>query len=336
MFFLKKTVKLLCIAGLFFFVAVAFNYAWIALKNDLSLRKVVNLTSYNKPANQELPPVYLVSFAHGPEYYVQNQNAMAASALNKGVDFIFNYRAAHLDPVFYEQHKDFFAKHGANGLWIWKPYLIDKVLKEIPEGAYLVYLDANFIFKKPIIDLLAALKTQDMIFIQALGKLQRLVEYVKMDVLQALEIDLYQHQDSPVLASGCLILKNNHRTRSFINEWYKLCQNLSFLDNSSSKAKSHPDFKHHFHEGALLSALNYARKPNAKVLTMKEFYNYFYWAHRKKSYRSALKSFYTLYGVQETLFYSLRPSGSALTSVSLLNFPPLVRVRRWFYEVMGW
>jgi hypothetical protein len=89
-----------------------------------------------------------------------------------------------------------------------------------------------------------------MIFIQALGKPQRVVEYVKMDVLKALEVDLGRYQNSPVLASGCLILKNNPRTRSFINEWYKLCQNLSFLDNSPSKAKSHPDFKHHFHEGA--------------------------------------------------------------------------------------
>ncbi|PLX29655.1 MAG: hypothetical protein C0582_03775 [Alphaproteobacteria bacterium] len=204
---------LLCRA--FFFSFCCSQLHFIALKNDLSLRQVVGLESYNKTANAALPPVYLISFAHGPAYYLQNQNAMAASALNKGVDFIFNFRSSHLAPQFLESNKEVFEKHGPNGLWIWKPYLIDKVLKEIPEGAYLVYLDSNFIFKKPIVPLLKNLETHDMVLLEALGKPQKLAEYVKMDVLKTLDVDLGRHQDSSVLAGGCLFLKNNARTRSF-------------------------------------------------------------------------------------------------------------------------
>lgn len=336
MMWFKSILRGLCYIGLSFLALVVFNYAYIALKNDLSLRQVVGLEAYNKAANADLPPVYLISYAHGPAYYLQNQNAMAASALNKGVDFIFNFRSSHLAPQFLESNKEVFEKHGPNGLWIWKPYLIDKVLKEIPEGAYLVYLDSNFIFKKPIVPLLKNLETHDMVLLEALGKPQKLVEYVKMDVLKALDVDLGRHQDSSVLAGGCLFLKNNARTRSFIRRWYELCQHPHFLDGSQSVAANHQSFKYHFHEGALLSALYYSILPKSKIMTMRESYEYFYWAHRKRSYRSSLKTYYTLYGVQETLFYSLRPSGSALTSVSILNFPPLVHVRKWLYQALGW
>lgn len=326
---IKKISYIAGISILAYFFALILSYAWVAFVGDYSLQPV---HEPDVPAGKSArPPVYLISYASGPVYYRQNQNAMVASAVNKGIDFIHTFRKELLPESFFEKYEAFFKKYGPNGLWIWKPYLIDKMLGEIPEGAYLVYLDSNFILRKPLTPLLKHLEDHDLILVNAFGKHQTLGEYVKGDVLKEVGCLSEDCRTSTLFASGVLFLKNTERTRAFIKRWFHLCEEEQLLANTPSHYPNHPEFKFHFHEGGILSSLFYATNPSAKILTMKELYDYMFWTHRKGSAKK-LKPHYTMYGVKDTTWF--RTSGSALTSVSILNFPPLVYLRRWVHSMM--
>ncbi len=324
----KKIGFIAGILVLAYFFIVILKYASIAFLGDYSLQPVH--TPPNHSPNKR-PPVYLISYADGPSYYLQNQNAMVSSAINKGIDFIYSFRRPHLSPEFLKKHEALFAKYGPNGLWLWKPYLINKMLSEIPEGAYLIYLDANFIFKKPITPLLKALEQNDLILTEAFGVSQKMGQYVKGDVFKEVGCLKEECRSLPVFAGGALFIKNTPTSRAFVKEWFSLCEKEYLLSNEQSEYPNFPEFDFHFHDLAILSALYHVKKPKAKILTMEDLYAYVFWTHRKGSAKK-LKPYYTLYGVRDTS--SFRKSGSALTSMSILNFPPLVRIRKWIYSAL--
>lgn len=329
---IKKISYMAGISVLAYFFAVILSYAWVAFVGDYSLQPVYE--SGLPKGKETRPPVYLISYASGPAYYRQNQNAMVASAVNKGIDFIHTFRRELLPATFFEKYEVLFKKYGPNGLWIWKPYLIDKMLGEIPEGAYLVYLDSNFILRKPITPLLKHLEDCDLIVVNAFGKPQTLGEYVKGDVLKEVGCLSEDCRKAQLNAATLMFLKNTQRTRNFIKDWLSLCEVDQLISNSPSIHPSYPEFKFHFHDSANFAALfqaQYPQKISAKILTMKELYEYMFWTHRKGSAKK-LKPHYTLYGVKDTTGF--RASGSALTSVSILNFPPLVYLRRWVHSMM--
>ena len=91
---------ILFITGLLLIIALLMYV--MLLSHDISLQPVKNISGDN--------PIYLISYADGPEIFIQNQNAMAESAINKGIDFTFNYRKQHIDPDFINKHADIFAR----------------------------------------------------------------------------------------------------------------------------------------------------------------------------------------------------------------------------------
>src|SRR5208282_2331127 len=65
------------------------------------------------------------------------------SALNKGVDFILNYRKSHIDKEFFEKNKHILSQKKGDGYWLWKPYFILKTLENAPENSTVIYSRIN-------------------------------------------------------------------------------------------------------------------------------------------------------------------------------------------------
>lgn len=116
----KKSLKTLCkiVTALIFIylVLVILEYAHQGFINDLSMQKV-DLSVQNSMKE----PVYLVSYADGAEHIYRNQNATSHYAINKGIDFILNYKKKHIDQTFIEKHQEIFNEKAGAGLWLWKP-----------------------------------------------------------------------------------------------------------------------------------------------------------------------------------------------------------------------
>jgi len=87
----------------------------------------------HKCTNDPKHKVWLVSYAEG-DVYKANQNWQTFSAINKCIDFYLPYRFKDLDAEFVTKNKELLSKTRGAGYWVWKPYVILKTLKMIPEG----------------------------------------------------------------------------------------------------------------------------------------------------------------------------------------------------------
>jgi hypothetical protein len=92
---------------------------------------------------------------------------MSQFAINKGIDFIFNYKRKDIDIDFLNANKNISEKHGA-GMWLWKPHLILKTMQNAKEGAIILYLDSAFYITKPITPLIKTLGDSDVILVHDL------------------------------------------------------------------------------------------------------------------------------------------------------------------------
>jgi len=228
--------------------------------------------------------VYLISYANGPEVYYKNQNALAASTLNKGIDFILNYRRSLLDPLFVKQHASILNQKKGAGFWLWKPWIILKTLESIPENEILIYADTGLLFRNPINSLIDLTHQQDIILFEYDPEKYwgKPINVTKREVFKALDCDTEQcHQGKHVWA-GFLILKNTPKSRDFIKRWLELCCNEKLLtDDLDPLVQQHSDFKKHYHDEAILNAL-YNKNPSETFLFQSKvlFDKYATWHHR--------------------------------------------------------
>jgi hypothetical protein len=81
---LFKALKLLCFIVPITLVLLLLHVIYFL---DPSIQPAPELSEAQKSVN-----IHLISYSDGAEIYRQNQNILAMSAINRGVDFIHNYR----------------------------------------------------------------------------------------------------------------------------------------------------------------------------------------------------------------------------------------------------
>jgi len=276
--FFKSKLFIVIIFSLF--TAAIFLQIKKNLFNDISVEPIstLALSSNNQSVHD---PVYLVTYADGPQVFFQNQNILGVSALNKGVDYIHNYRRSLLDPAFVNQHQSVLNQKRGAGYWLWKPYIIAKTLALVPENAIIIYADSGCIFNNPITPLLNYLKNHDMIFMQwDKGFHLKNEQIAKRDLLIAMDCDTLECRKSMHIWAAFMVLRNTPRTRAFIAKWFENCCIEKNITDTLSEHKEYDDYDYHHHDEAILS-LSYFKDPaNIKIISGQEFKLYMTWHHR--------------------------------------------------------
>jgi hypothetical protein len=217
-----------------------------------------------------IPAVYLISYADGHDVFLRNQNNLASAAINKGIDFIYNYRRDHLDPKFVKKNRHILNQKRGAGYWLWKPYLILKTLREIPEGSVLIYADVGYTLPANINNLLNIIgKGYEIILPQ--WPFHTIKMATKREVLIKMYGDKIEGLDVPHVEAGAIILKNTKQVREFIQQWLKYCEEENLITDSPSSKPEHSDFLFHRHDQSILSVLNHIY-PNKDIIYV---YNHF-------------------------------------------------------------
>ncbi len=246
---------------------------------DISTRRVDPIANPDFQAREKLfsKGVYLVSYADGNEVFFQNQHALAQSALNRGVDFIFNYRRSHIDEAFYKKHQSILDEKSGAGVWLWKPYCILKTLENIPEGSIVVYADTGAIFTSSLIPILKHLENYDGIFYRYAREMYgTLKTTIDVQVAQELGVaNLPEFNTTRGLWAGFIALRNCKATRDFVKTWLDLCTNPNYLKGYGKSQ--------HFHDQSLLS-ITLLKYPNRMIaLPEDDFQPMLKWQHRHQS-----------------------------------------------------
>jgi hypothetical protein len=158
---------------------------------------------------------------------------------------------------FWNQHSNFIENNKIGyGFWIWKPYIILKQLEKMNDGDTLLYLDcgceANFYAKEKMSSLLEIVKTKNILLTTS-GLPEK--EWTKRDILDILDCDNESIINTPQYQGGIILMIKNDITLSLIKEWYELCCNYNYLNNSISTIDNYKEFQNHRNDQSILSLL---------------------------------------------------------------------------------
>lgn len=195
------------------------------LITDLTVVPAHNYSHKNKT------PVYLISYAAGPHVFHKNQNTLALSVLNRGVDVIVNYRRELLGDDFIKQYSHILDLKPGGGYWLWKPWIILDVMSKAPKDAIIIYADTSFVFNSSLMPLVNQIGDKDGLLleyddVEEFGTIERTVQ---RQTLIANNCDTIECRNAPHIWAGLLIVKNNANARKFIEQWFELCKNPKFL-----------------------------------------------------------------------------------------------------------
>lgn len=204
--------------------------------------------------------IYAINYADANFEKVRKFNTK--TAYSKGqADKVIEYSPSDLDEEFVKKNKKILSYKRGVGLWLWKPYVILKTLKQIDEGDYLFYCDAGAIYVNKIQYLIDCMeKYQQSIMLFELPLLER--QFTKKETFYFMNYDDYEQNQ---ILAGYILLKKNSFSESFISEWLTYCEDeriLSpkyFLDNIDE----FEDFVAHREDQSVLSIL--VRKHNLPV-----------------------------------------------------------------------
>ena len=276
-----KIVKFFIFTAIGVFVACLL---WLVFLLDISQKEldVVANPDITK-AEPGRAPVYLVSYVDGDEIYFRNQNALAMSALGRGVDHILNYRRSLLDPEFVKRNAQILnTPHGA-GLWMWKPWVILDAMKKAPEGAIIIYADSGFIFQRTITRLLKKFNKKDILVSYydqpEYGPVETRVQRSTLELMGVYD-DLAFRKKNFMMA-GFLIVRNNEKGRAFIKKWLKHCSDPRKIMDTPIKGKPESDkFQGHHYDQAILTILAHLEHQDIAFIPYDEVLKTITWHHR--------------------------------------------------------
>jgi len=204
--------------------------------------------------------IHLVAFASGN--CVKGQTKIVNSALENGFKqeniHIFGAHDVFDDPFVIENHHIFKEKKGA-GYWAWKPFIILKVMQNIPMGDVIVYHDSGrpcYDWKftkcmKPFVEYVCEHHGGVGI---TFGPFKH-GNWTKHDCFEVMGCDEHKFRNHNQASATWGVWQKNVLSVSILNEWLRWMMTPSRIvtDDKSIIANEREHFKHHRHDQSILT-----------------------------------------------------------------------------------
>lgn len=165
--------------------------------------------------------IVLVSYA--TKDYLQYQNELSKSALQKGVDLTFEYNDSWLkETSFYKTNKKLLSKKRGAGYWIWKPFIILDAMKKLNKGDFIIYLDSGVQVISDIFPLISLAKKQRGILLFTNNLLNK--SWTKRDCFVKMNCDSQKYWEAKQVQATYQIYEINPKSQKFLKEYLKYCQ----------------------------------------------------------------------------------------------------------------
>ena len=219
---------------------------------DISLYPVKNTDRVYKKEK-----TWLISYGSdgvGPAgIHVQNEsNLMMSASMYQVFDVMIPYQFHNIEPEYYEKHKEILSQKRGAGYWLWKPYLILKTLEMMPENDVLVWLDSSVVLGEGIYEVLKLVEKDDIILFYH----HKNRGYTKKILVDKIFNGDKTFLDKAQFAGGYIFLRNNPKTRKFVEEWLHYSEDPELFTDIPS-IDEYPDFKDHRHDQSILTAVYY-------------------------------------------------------------------------------
>lgn len=197
-----------------------------------------------------------VFIAYADEKYRKTRDFAGKMAKIIGeFDKVVLYGPKDVDDDFKEQHKNTFAIKRGAGLWLWKPYIIAKALREeCEDGDFLFYADSGSFFIRSVNHIIKAMANDD-IYVSQIPLVEW--QFTKTDCFKLMNCDDEKVKKSAQIQGSFVCVKKNQHSIDFINTWLNLCSDLRLLhpNNIALGLKNPDDFFAHREDQSILSLL---------------------------------------------------------------------------------
>lgn len=203
--------------------------------------------------------IYFITFSSHDNYIKAGERLIDQAKNLKIFDQVklFTLEDLKKDNLFWNKHKDFILSNQKGfGYWIWKPYIIKKLLDKINNNDILLYLDSGCEIdckEKEYFEYCLNCVNKDLI-VGTLGK-TIVEESCKMDLLLYLDMNQEKYLKSKMHQAGANLILACKETRKLVDEWFKLCENYNLINDSPSINKNINEFKEHRHDQSIYCLL---------------------------------------------------------------------------------
>lgn len=198
----------------------------------------------------------IISITYGNEKYERAKKFNCKMAKKHGADKVIAYGPEDIPDEFKNKNEHIWKKSRGGGYWIWKPYIINKTLKEMDEADYLIYTDAGAIFINSVQYLIDAMETEGTdLMVFSLTYPEK--KYTKRDAFILMECDEEKYTDTPQTLGGYIVLKKTERTVKIMEEFLQYVQDeriITDIPNQMGK-ENYPEFVENRHDQSCLSLL---------------------------------------------------------------------------------
>lgn len=228
--------------------------------------------------------IYLITF--GNQKYYKSLERLKQQAIN--INFfndIYTFTDNDLrnDSNFWETHKHFIENNNRGyGYWLWKSYIIEKILNKINMNDIIIYMDAGCSINSNGINRLKEYinivnNNNYGIITFELTSIEKC--YTKMHLFEYL--NCIHFKDSRQLMATSFILRKCDHTINTIREWKDLCYNYNLINDNYCNVKNDESFIDHRHDQSIFSLVN---KKNGSIIISDETYFYPDWDTHGKLY----------------------------------------------------
>ncbi len=203
----------------------------------------------------------IVAVTCADERYRKAMEYNARTARKRGgADRVYQYSLSDIDPEFRKKNEHILSRPRGNGYWLWKPYFIERTLRLLQEGDYLVYCDAGIYYNAPVKNLIRAMERQgDDMMAFAIDHME--YEYTKRDVFLALDADREEYARTHQRMAGTIVLKKTDRSVQIIREWLALAQQDNLITDAPNclGKDNYEGFRDHRHDQSVWSLVSKKR-----------------------------------------------------------------------------
>lgn len=185
----------------------------------------------------------------------QKINSFSAKYFAK-VDQVISYTQKDIDEDFRNKNKTLLSIQRGNGLWLWKPYFIQKSLDLIEHNDYLLYTDSGVQYVRNIAPLIIQLeKSKQDIMLFDLPLIE--IQWTKKYTIKKINGDLNDFDFSNQRNGAFILIKKTPNSTAFIKEWLNLCCQPDLLQ-PTDKHSNNEDmlFIEHREDQSILSLLS--------------------------------------------------------------------------------
>ncbi len=202
-----------------------------------------------------------ITFGGGSQGYRNRVNILCKEA--KSLDFFttiigFTDEDLKKDTDFWNQHGAFITQNKRGyGYWLWKPYLISKILDCLNENDILVYLDSGCTINpngikrfNEYVDMLQN-GTESVVAFQMHHLMEK--NWTKKKLLEFVDAD-DEMRNSGQCIGGINMWKKNERSTLISTQWYAIASHYEFINNSRDPDED-AAFIEHRHDQSVFSLL---------------------------------------------------------------------------------